>query len=286
MDEELNGGVMQQEEAAPASDLDNIAQDTPVEQEPEPAPEAAEEPAQEPEQEPAQPEQGEIPNHVWAAARRRAEAEERARVDREFARRCEGKKNPVTGQPIRTMAEYWAAIDAQNELRRQQAIAAATRGIDVQQAAAIRDALSNDPEKARMKARLDELERREIQNSAAVALENDLRELSKIDPSIRNVHDLEALPEFGGIVDLVKRGYSLGDAYKVMRYDQVQSASEKSGRQAAINAARSKNHLAAHGGNAAPGKMKAIPSEMVGFLKEQFPGKTMDELTKLYNQCM
>lgn len=284
MDEELNGGVVEQEEAAPASDLDNIAQDEPVEQEPDP--ETVEESAEEPEQEPERPGREDIPNHVWAAARKRAEAEEKARVDREFARRCEGKKNPLTGQPIRTMQEYWAAIDAQNELRRQRAIEAATKGIDAQQAAAIREALTNDPEKARMKARIDDLERREIANSAAVALENDLRELSKIDPSIKNVHDLEVLPEFGDIVELVKKGYSLGDAYKVTRYDQVRSASEKSGRQAAINAARSKNHLAKHGGNSAPGNMKAIPAKQLAFFKEQFPDKSMDELTKLYNQTI
>ena len=284
MDEELNGGVVEQEEAAPASDLDNIAQDEPVEQEPDQ--ETVEESAEEPEQEPERPSGEDIPNHVWAAARKRAEAEEKARVDREFARRCEGKKNPLTGQPIRTMQEYWAAIDAQNELRRQRAIEAATKGIDAQQAAAIREALTNDPEKARMKARIDDLERREIANSAAVALENDLRELSKIDPSIKNVHDLEVLPEFGAIVELVKKGYSLGDAYKVTRYDQVRSASEKSGRQAAINAARSKNHLAKHGGNSAPGNMKAIPEKQLAFFKEQFPDKSMDELTKLYNQTI
>lgn len=275
MDEELNSGVMQQEEAAPAPDVDNIDSvsdetDSTVQEDTEPDKESEET----------------IPNHVWATSRKRAEEEAKSKYDREIARRCAGKVNPLTGKPITTMDDYWAAIDAQNEMRRRAAVEQAAKGMDAQQAAALRDAVLNDPEKAKMKARLDELEQRELRSQAQAAIENDIRELSKIDPAIKNIDDLLSLPEYPGIENLVQRGYSIVDAYKVQRFETALTNSAKSGKQAAINAAKSKTHLAAHGGTGTAKGQKAIPENMVSALKEQFPGKTMDELTRLYNMSL
>lgn len=286
MDEEMSG-VVQQEEAAPASDLDNIAQDQPEAREKQPETETAAE-VEEEGPETTEPEQKEepIPNSVWKAARKRAEADANKRFDSEVARRCAGMKNPITGSPITTMKEYWDALDAQAELRRRAAIDQATKNVGAEQAAAIRQILENDPEKARMKARLDDLEHREIETRASAQLEKDVRELSKIDPAIRSMDDLSRLPEFGEIVSLVQSGATLANAYKIARYDAAVTASEKSGRQAAINAARGKTHLASHGGNPTPGNQKAIPADWVSMMKDQFPGKSMDELTKLYNQTL
>ena len=282
MDEEMNGGVIQQEEAAPATDVDNIETDSVSTEEPETDSTSQEDTAQEP----AEEQEETIPNHVWATSRKRAEEEAKSRYDREIARRCAGKVNPLTGKPITTMDEYWAAIDAQSEIRRRSAVEQVAKGMDAQQAAALRDAIMNDPEKAQMKAQLDELKQRELRSQAQAAIENDIRELSRIDPAIKSIDDLLALPEYPGIEACVKRGYSIVDAYKVQRFESALSASEKSGKQAAINAARSKTHLAAHGGNSTGKGLKSIPESMLSGLREQFPGKTKDELTKLYNETI
>lgn len=285
MDEEMNGGVMEQEEAAPASDVDNIDTNS----EPEEVTEEQQNPIeQEDKADEPEPEQKEtIPNHVWAASRRRAEEEAKNHYDREIARRCAGKVNPATGKPIKTMEDYWAAIDAQNEIRRRNAVEQASKNLDAQQAAALRDAIMNDPEKEQLKARLDDLEQRELRIQAQEAIENDVREISKIDPSIKSVNDIFALPEYPAMEALVqKRGYSLIDAYKVQRFEAALNASEKSGKQAAINAAKSKSHLAAHGGNTTGKGLKSIPADMLSQVKDQFPGKSMDELTKLYNETI
>lgn len=278
MDEELNGGVVQQEEAAPATDVDNIDSVSDETAETDSTVQEDTEPAKEPEET--------IPNHVWATSRKRAEEEAKSKYDREIARRCAGKVNPLTGKPITTMDDYWAAIDAQNEIRRRAAVEQAAKGMDAQQAAALRDAVLNDPEKVKMKARLDELEQRELRSQAQAAIENDIRELSKIDPAIKNIDDLLSLPEYPGIENLVQRGYSIVDAYKVQRFETAMTNSAKSGKQAAINAAKSKTHLAAHGGTGTGKGQKSIPESMVSALKDQFPGKTMDELTKLYNMSL
>lgn len=287
MDEEMSG-VMQQEEAAPATDLDNINPDAgyDVEQEqPQQETEPQEQPKEQPPEQQEEP-QEQIPNRVWAAARKRAEQEAQTRIDREFARRCAGAKNPRTGQPITNAREYWEAIDAQNEMRREAALRQATKNADAQQLSAIRDIIQNDPEKVRMRAELDELKRAETVNAAVAQLDADLREVGKLDPAIKTQADLEKLPEYNDILALVQAGYTLPNAYKVVRYDSAVQASEKSGRQAAINAARGKNHLAAHGGNATPGKSKSIPADRVSWYKDMFPDKSMDELTKLYNMTL
>lgn len=285
MDEEMSG-VVQQEEAAPETDLDNIAtddaQETPAEQEEvnQEQPAAEEAPA---EQEPEQPE---IPNGVWKTARLRAQEEAARRYDREVAKRCAGKTNPITGKPITTMKEYWDALDAQAEVRRRAAIEQATKNVSADQAAAIREIIENDPEKARMKEQLDEITRQTIEWRATEEMNRDIQELSKIDPSIKSADDLSRLEGFDQIVSLCQRGLSLVDAYKITHYDSAVSASERSGRQAAINAARGKSHLSAHGGNPTPKNQKAIPENWISRLKEQFPDKNMEQLTKLYNETL
>lgn len=282
MDEEMSG-VVQQEEAAPATDLDNIAsddvQETPAEQEEV----TQEQPAAEDAPEEQEPEQPQIPNDVWKAARLRAQEEAARRYDREVAKRCAGKANPITGKPITTMKEYWDALDAQAEVRRRAAIEQATKNVSSDQAAAIRKIIENDPEKARMKQQLDEINRQTIEWRAAEEMNKDIQELSKIDPSIKSADDLSRIEGFDQIVSLCQRGLSLVDAYKITHYDSAVSASERSGRQAAINAARGKSHLSAHGGNPTPSNQKAIPESWISRLKEQFPDKSMDQLTKLYN---
>ena len=72
--EELENGVTES-----VADSEPETQETEVQQE---------ETAQEPEQEPAQ--EPEIPNSVWATARKRSEREAQERIDREFEQRFAG----------------------------------------------------------------------------------------------------------------------------------------------------------------------------------------------------
>ena len=94
----------------------------------------------------------EIPNNVWAIARQRSEREAQQRVDRQFAQRFAGYKNPETGAPVKSMQDYFAALDAQNKLDRQRAIEQATANQTAEQRAALQRLIDNDPEKAQLKA--------------------------------------------------------------------------------------------------------------------------------------
>lgn len=274
--DELENGVDIQETAEPEQEVT----DTEVSEEPqEEQAEATAEPAEEPNE-------PEIPDSVWAAARRRAEADAQKRADAEVARRCAGKTNPLTGKPITTQKEYWKAIDAQNQMRRDAAFKQAVKGLSPQDAAALEQVLKNDPEKQRMQRQIDEMKAVQDRDIAMQALNADVAEIGKLDPSIKSIDDVLKLPNVNAMIDKVRRGYSLVDAYRLLNYDSSMKASQNAGKQAARNEVRGKTHLAAHGGGSNGNGGKTIPASMLPGLKEQFPGKSIEELTKLYNDVM
>lgn len=274
--DELENGVDIQETAEPEQEVT----DTEVSEEPQ---EEQAEATAEPAEEPSEPE---IPDSVWAAARRRAEADAQKRADAEVARRCAGKTNPLTGKPITTQKEYWEAIDAQNQMRRDAAFKQAVKGLSPQDAAALEQVLKNDPEKQRMQRQIDEMKAVQDRDIAMQALNADVAEIGKLDPNIKSIDDVLKLPNVNAMIDKVRRGYSLVDAYRLLNYDSSMKASQNAGKQAARNEVRGKTHLAAHGGGSNGNGGKTIPASMLPGLKEQFPGKSIEELTKLYNDVM
>lgn len=264
------------------ADSDTTLEETAVEeaaqQVDEPAPEpAAEEPAKEPE----------IPDSVWAVARKRSEREAQARIDRQIAQRFGQYKNPATGKPIATLDDYFAAMDAQAEQNRQDAINRMTANQSREQQEALRQILANDPEKRRLNARVQELEQKQVNEQAETAFNRDFAELQKLEPALKTVNDLEKLNGFDKIVQLVQeKGLDMVTAYKAVNYGRAVQSSTAAGRQAAINAVRGKGHLAAHGGAAEQNTLKPIPADMREMLKTAFPGKSEEALTKLYNDTL
>lgn len=236
------------------------------------------EPAAEPAQEP------EIPNNVWAIARQRSEREAQQRVDRQFAQRFAGYKNPETGAAIHSMQDYFDAMDAQNRIARQRALEQATANQSAEQRAALKQLLENDPEKAQLKQDLQELKAAQQNEKAQAAFNADFAELQKLEPGLKTANDLEKLENFDKIVQLVqKNGLDMVTAYKAVNYGRATQASQAAGKQAAINAVRGKTHLAAHGGQAQPGNQKVMNAGFLEKAREMFPEKSDAELQKLYN---
>lgn len=272
--EELENGVTESV-ADSEPNLEETAAEETTQQPQEPAQEsAAEEPAKEPE----------IPDSVWAIARKRSEREAQARIDRQIAQRFGQYKNPATGKNIATLDDYFAAMDAQAEQSRQEAIDRMTANQSREQQEALRQILANDPEKRRLNARVQELEQKQIDEQAGAAFNRDFAELQKLEPTLKTVNDLEKLDGFDKIVQLVqKKGLDMVTAYKAVNFGRATQASQAAGKQAAINAAKGKNHLAAHDGQAQPGTQKVMSESMLNLAKEAFPDKSDAEIQKLYN---
>lgn len=275
--EELENGVTESVAGSEPNLEETAAEETPQQVE-DPAKEsAAEEPAKEPE----------IPDSVWAIARKRSEREAQARIDRQIAQRFGQYKNPATGKNIATLDDYFAAMDAQAEQSRQEAIDRMTANQSREQQEALRQILANDPEKRRLNARVQELEQKQLDEQAGAAFNRDFAELQKLEPALKTVNDLEKLDGFDKIVQLVQeKGLDMVTAYKAVNYGRAVQSGTAAGRQAAINAARGKGHLAAHGGAAEQNTLKPIPADMREMLKNAFPGKSEEALTKLYNDTL
>ena len=272
--EELENGVTESV-AGSETNLEETAAEETTQQAQEPAQEsAAEEPAKEPE----------IPDSVWAIARKRSEREAQARIDRQIAQRFGQYKNPATGKNIATLDDYFAAMDAQAEQSRQEAIDRMTANQSREQQEALRQILANDPEKRRLNARVQELEQKQLDEQAGAAFNRDFAELQKLEPTLKTVNDLEKLDGFDKIVQLVQeKGLDMVTAYKAVNFGRATQASQAAGKQAAINAAKGKNHLAAHDGQAQPGTQKVMSESMLHLAKEAFPDKSDAEIQKLYN---
>lgn len=272
--EELENGVTESV-ADSETNLEETAAEETTQQAQEPAQEsAAEEPAKEPE----------IPDSVWAIARKRSEREAQARIDRQIAQRFGQYKNPATGKNIATLDDYFAAMDAQAEQSRQEAIDRMTANQSREQQEALRQILANDPEKRRLNARVQELEQKQLDEQAGAAFNRDFAELKKLEPALKTVNDLEKLDGFDKIVQLVQgKGLDMVTAYKAVNFGRATQASQAAGKQAAINAAKGKNHLAAHDGQAQPGTQKVMSESMLHLAKEAFPDKSDAEIQKLYN---
>lgn len=124
-------------------------------------------------------------NAIAASIRRKAEAEakeKQAKLDEEYARRFGAYKNPITGQPIRTQADYLAALDAQEQVKRENDLR--SKGVDPSMINQMVEQLVNNSPVVReaneymAKVREDEIKRR---------IDADVAEISAIDPSVTSL---------------------------------------------------------------------------------------------------
>lgn len=216
-------------------------------------------------------------NARYAAIRRKAEEDAKRRYEAEIgqmnqqiAAMCRGVTHPVTGKPITTMRDYVEALQIQQRQANEQELQ--EKGVDPNM---INRMIESNP----MVMEAQRVIEQSKQTEAAAALNNDLAELSKIDPTIKSVDDLAALQTFPQMVDYINRypGMTIVDAYKIFNYDH----SKQAGRQQAINQMRGKDHLASQGtGVAQNEEYVEVPAEIMSRWKSE--GKTEKQIRDLY----
>ena len=221
-------------------------------------------------------------NAIFADARRRAEAEfkrKQAAIDAQYAEKFKDYKNPITGQPIRSAQDYYDALSAQEQMQTRQTLA--EKGIDPN---IIEKAVNNNP--AIKAANLVIAEQR-IQNVKSY-LDKQVAEVSKIDPDIHSVQDIEASDRYPQILAYVNNNrLSVVDAYKLVYADKLNEKKTAAVKQQAINNAKSQSHLkATDGGNNVSDGLVDIPANQLSQWKEWFPNKTMKELKESYNNTL
>lgn len=108
-----------------------------------------------------------------------------------------------------------------------------------------------------------------------------LEGISQLEPQVQSFEDLMEMPWFGAFDRLVLAGADIMSAYREAAgsYREVQA-----GRQAALNALRSKSHLAASGLGATAAYGAEIPESALGIWREMFPGESDAQLRQRYNR--
>ena len=217
-------------------------------------------------------------NARFAAIRRRAEEDARRKYEsKEMARNqaimalCEGATHPVTGQPVSNIDEYIDALRTQQRMAQEQELR--DKGVDP---SIIDRAVANNPI---VRQSQQVIEQYQMMN-AQYALQNDLAELMKLDPSIKSAKDLNDLPELPEILERVqKRDESLVEAYKIVTYGKTNDAA----RQQAINQMRGKSHLASQPtGVATENDEVEVPPEIMKSWKAE--GKTEKQIRETYKK--
>ena len=225
------------------------------------------------------PEQSAEDNARYAAIRRRAEEDARRRYEGELnglnnqiAAMCQGLTHPVTGQPITNIHDYVDALAIQQRTAREQELE--EKGIDPRM---IDRMIEANPVVMQAKQVIERSKLTEAENRIA----QDVAEVSKYDPNIKNVQDLLELPNFPEILDRVNRGASLVDAYKMVNFDNFMQHTNDAARQQAINQMRGKSHLQSQTNSVATGNEEVdVPAEIMNRWKSE--GKTEKQISELY----
>lgn len=255
----------------------------------EPAEPAAGEETQEeaPKEEPKKTEQ----DAKFAAARRKAErdaeiAKIRQEAQEEANQKFEqffansGLVNPYTRQPIRSKAEY-DAYRVQYEAE-QKASLLKKSGMSDAEFQAFVSGLPEVRQAREAQAKAEAAEREVRAERAKLKVAEQLKEIQAIDPNIKELKDLAKLETYPQLYDMVKRGYSIADAYRLSNFDALTQKAAEASRQAAMNAAKSKEHLnpTVQRGAGAVTVPEDVKAEYLAFN----PGATEAEIQKHYQK--
>ena len=210
-------------------------------------------------------------NAKYAAARRRAEqefAKRQRESDLAFERRFAGYTNPITGQPIRSQKDYFDALDAQEKLQMEQSLQSGSVTAD-ELNSYIEKQINNNPAILQAQQIIEATKQLEIQNR----LENDVKEIQKLDSSVKSIDDILNKDNAAAMIQYVNdHNVSLADAYKMFNYDALVSQMTAGAKQATINSMKNTQHLNQTNGitNSDDGGVD-IPSEELPQWKRAFP---------------
>ena len=220
-------------------------------------------------------------NARYAAIRRRAEEDARRKyntemdaMNQQIAAMCQGVTHPVTGQPITNIRDYMDALQTQQRIAQEQELQ--EKGIDP---SLIDRMIAQNP----VVMQAQQVIERTRMAEADYAVQNDIAEISRIDPNIKGINDLAALPNFQEILNRVERGASLVDAYKAVNFDAFIQHTNDAARQQAINQMRGKSHLPSQTtGVSAEDDDVEVPAEIMARFKAE--GKTEKQIRELYKK--
>lgn len=224
--------------------------------------------------------------HRQAAARRQREeqarqAAEQARIDQVYANMFRGQTNPYTGRPITSEAEF-RAYEMEKERR--------ARESQLERSGVKPDAIrqivdeSLQPMKMQMeRIRLNNIQERAriAQQKADAAIQSAMKNITAMDPTIKTMEDIAAMPTAQRFNQLVAMGNSLEDAFWLANRDALVEKRVAAAKTAARTQAAGKRHLNPVG--AADGREPVkVPEGVRDAYRRIMPNATDEEIQREY----
>lgn len=232
-------------------------------------------------------------NAKYAAARRKAEAERDAAVAKakqeaeaeaqrvvDEAFKNSGLTNPYTKKPITTKAEYEEykqRFDAEKKAR-----VLKKSGMTDDEFNEFVASLPEVREAKEKSAQAEAAQKQAQEAQAKLRVDEQLKEISALDPTIKELGDIAKMPTYARFYELVKKGNSLTDAFKLANLDKLTQTAAQASKQAAVNAAAGKGHMTrtATRGAGAVSVPQDVREEYLAFN----PGATDAEIAQHYNK--
>ena len=120
------------------------------------------------------------------------------------------------------------------------------------------------------------------EHDAKAKVEEQLREIQEMDPSIKSLQDISKMETYPKLYEMVKKGYSIADAFKLANYDALTNRAAAASRQAAVNSVQSKQHLSKtkpRGEGAV-----SVPDSVLEEYRVLNPGATKEDIQKHYQR--
>jgi hypothetical protein len=142
----------------------------------------------------------------------------------------------------------------------------------------IDDAVANNPVVLEAKKVIESQKEREQK----AILDAAIAEISELDSDIKSINDLIALENYDEFYDLVEKGYSLPNAYKIIAFDKIANKKAASAAQTVITNINSKGHIKTTKGEQT--KEITVPDEVLASYRKNNPDMTEDEIRKHYSK--
>ncbi|MBQ8248264.1 MAG: hypothetical protein IJY93_00060 [Clostridia bacterium] len=196
------------------------------------------------------PMQSSADNSRFAAARREAERQRDSAIaaERESSRKAIeevfaslGLQDPYTGKPIRTKEEYDAYRNADSAQKKRDFMR--ENNMDER---AYNSMIGELPEvraarEAAERARI--AEQNAARERAKTQLDEQIREIGTLDPSIKSIDDLTKDASYPAVFEMIKKGYKPVDAYRIANFDKLTKNASEAARQTVLNNQSGKEHL-------------------------------------------
>lgn len=189
-------------------------------------------------------------NSKFAAARRKAELERdkaiadanaQAQKTIDDAFKSMGLMNPYTQKPITSKAEYDEYKKRFDEERKNSILN--KTGMSESELDSFVNSLPAVKQAKEAERQALEAKRQAEESYAKQKLEEEISIIGTYNPDIKSLSDIAKHQSFEKVRDLMNKGYSLVDAYRVANFDDITRGNVAAAKQSAINSARSKQHL-------------------------------------------